>query len=305
MSPKHSSSFAKTRSRSAPKPQPESYGVVRMAAIQMASGPSVAANLAEAERLIGMAADAGAKLVALPEYFAIMGIEDTDKVKVREQPGKGPIQAFLAAQAKRHGIWLVGGSVPLDCGHPKKVYNSCLVYNDKGRLVARYDKIHLFGLSLGNEQYREEATIMPGNRVVVVETPFGRMGLSICYDLRFPELYRAMGVVDFILVPSAFTATTGKAHFETLIRARAIENLAYVIAPAQGGYHLSGRETHGDTMIVDPWGNVLDRLPRGSGIVTAGINRSYQESLRASLPALKHRTLNCGNEGIVEVVKAL
>lgn len=305
LDPKSSSSFAKTRSRSAPRPAPESTGVVRMAAIQMASGPNVSANLAESERLIAMAAASGAKLVALPEYFAIMGLKDTDKVAVREQPGKGPIQAFLAAQAKRHGIWLVGGSVPLDCGHPKKVYNSCLVYNERGKQVARYDKIHLFGLSLGAEQYREETTIMPGDRVVVVDTPFGRMGLSICYDLRFPELYRAMGDVDFILVPSAFTATTGKAHFETLIRARAIENLAYVIAPAQGGYHLSGRETHGDTMIVDPWGNILDRLPRGSGVVTAGINRTYQESLRKSLPALKHRTLNCGGEDLVEVVKAV
>jgi len=305
ISPKSTSSFAKTRGRTAPKPAPESTGVVRMAAIQMASGPNVAANLSECERLIAMAAAGGAKLVALPEYFAIMGLEDTDKVAVREQPGKGPIQAFLAAQAKKHGIWLVGGSVPLDCGDPKKVYNSCLVYNEHGKQVARYDKIHLFGLSLGTEQFREEATIMPGDRVVVVETPFGRMGLSICYDLRFPELYRAMGDVDFILVPSAFTATTGKAHFETLVRARAIENLAYVIAPAQGGYHLSGRETHGDTMIVDPWGNVLDRLPRGSGVVTAGINRTYQASLRQSLPALKHRTLNCGNIGKVEVIKAV
>ena len=295
LDPKSSSSFAKTRSRSAPRPAPESTGVVRMAAIQMASGPNVAANLAESERLIAMAAAAGAKLVALPEYFAIMGLKDTDKVTVREQPGKGPIQSFLAAQAKRHGIWLVGGSVPLDCGNPKKVYNSCLVYDERGKQVARYDKIHLFGLSLGVEQYREENTIKPGDRVVVVETPFGRMGLSICYDLRFPELYRAMGDVDFILVPSAFTATTGKA----------IENLAYVIAPAQGGYHLSGRETHGDTMIVDPWGNILDRLPRGSGVVTAGINRTYQESLRKSLPALRHRTLNCGGEDLVEVVKAV
>ncbi|MCU0841454.1 MAG: carbon-nitrogen hydrolase family protein [Thiobacillaceae bacterium] len=275
---------------------------MRVAAIQMASGPNVAANLSESERLIAMAAASGAQLVVLPEYFAIMGLKDTDKVAVREQPGDGPIQAFLATQARKHGIWLVGGSVPLDCGQPRKVFNSCLVYNDKGKQVARYDKIHLFGLSLGSEHFKEESTIQPGDRVVVVETPFGRMGLSICYDLRFPELYRAMGDVDLILVPSAFTATTGKAHFETLIRARAIENLAYVIAPAQGGYHLSGRETHGDTMIVDPWGNVLDRLPRGSGIVVAGINRAYQEGLRKSLPALKHRTLNCQGSVRVDIV---
>jgi nitrilase len=286
-----------------PKAQ-DSAGLLRVAAIQMASGPNVSANLAEAERLIQQAVTSGAKLVALPEYFAIMGLKDTDKVAAREAEGKGPIQKFLAAQAKKHKIWLVGGSVPLECDNPKKVRNSCLVYDDKGKQVARYDKIHLFGLELGNERYKEENTIEPGSKVVVLDTPFGRLGLSICYDLRFPELYRAMGEVDIIVVPSAFTATTGKAHFETLIRARAIENLAYVIAPAQGGYHLSGRETHGDTMIVDPWGNVLDRLPRGSGVVTAALNRGYQESLRKSLPALKHRSLNCSSAIKVEVVKA-
>jgi nitrilase len=302
------SSFAKTRTRTVAKPSQdagkESLSIVRMAAVQMASGPNVAANLAEAERLVGMAVAAGAKLVVLPEYFAIMGMKDTDKVAAREVPGKGPIQKFLAAQAKKHGIWLVGGSVPLACDNPKKVRNSCLMYDDKGKLVARYDKIHLFGLALGTEHFKEQTTIEPGDQVVVVETPFGRIGLSICYDLRFPELYRAMGDVDIILVPAAFTATTGKAHFETLVRARAIENLAYVIAPAQGGYHVSGRETHGDSMIVDPWGNILDRLPRGSGVVVAAINRTYQEGLRQSLPALKHRTLDCRGATKVEIIKA-
>ena len=278
--------------------------MVRVAAVQMASGPNVAANLAEAERLIDIAATAGAKLVALPEYFAIMGLKDTDKVNVAETPGKGPIQKFLAAQAKKHGIWLVGGSIPLTCDNAKKVRNSCLVYNDKGQLVARYDKIHLFGMSLGSEHYKEQTTIEPGDTVVTVETPFGKIGLSICYDLRFPELYRAMGDVDIILVPAAFTATTGKAHFETLIRARAIENLAYVIAPAQGGYHVSGRETHGDSMIVDPWGNILDRLPRGSGVVVAAINHAYQNGLRNSLPALKHRTLECQSNIKIEAISA-
>jgi nitrilase len=302
------SSFAKARTRAVDKtiqaPTKEAAGIVRVAAVQMASGPNVAANLAEAERLIGMAVAAGAQLVALPEYFAIMGMKDTDKVAARETPGKGPIQKFLATQARQHGIWLVGGSVPMACDNAKKVRNSCLVYDDKGKQVARYDKIHLFGLALGTEHYKEQTTIEPGDTVVVVDTPFGRMGLSICYDLRFPELYRAMGDVDMILVPSAFTATTGKAHFETLVRARAIENLAYVIAPAQGGYHVSGRETHGDSMIVDPWGNILDRLPRGSGVVVAAINRSYQEGLRKSLPALKHRTLDCRGNVQVEVITA-
>ena len=304
MSTKTNSSFAKPRSRTVAKPSKDSQGIVRVAAIQMASGPNVSANLAEAERLIQFAVDAGAKLVALPENFALMGLKETDKVKAREQPGKGPIQKFLADAAKKNGIWLVGGSVPMECDDPKKIYNTCLVYDDKGKLVARYDKIHLFGLDLGNEHYREQATIKAGDTVVTLDSPFGRIGLSICYDLRFPELYRAMGEVDIILVPSAFTATTGKAHFETLVRARAIENQAYVIAPAQGGYHRSGRETHGDTMIVDPWGNVLDRLPRGSGIVVAGINRAYQASLRKSLPANKHRALDCAHGIHINTVKA-
>jgi len=265
--------------------------IIKIAAIQMASGPQVSANLNEAERLIEVAANQGAKLVALPEYFAIMGLKETDKVAVREEEGKGPIQAFLSKMAKKHKIWLIGGSVPLTSNFPNKVRNSCLVYDDKGKQVARYDKIHLFGLDLGNEHYHEEKTIEAGSGIQVVDTPFGKIGLSICYDLRFPELYRAMGEVNMIIVPAAFTDTTGKAHWETLIRARAIENLCYVVASAQGGYHLSGRETHGNSMIVDPWGVILDRLPRGSGVVIATMNPQYQASLRKSLPALKHRTI--------------
>ena len=266
-------------------------GIIKIAGIQMASGPYVSANLSEAERLIEIAVNQGAKLVALPEYFAIMGLKDTDKVAAREKEGSGPIQRFLSKIAKKHQIWLIGGSIPLEASTPGKVRNACIVYDDKGKQVARYDKIHLFGLNLGNENYREENTIESGDKVVVVETPFGKIGLSICYDLRFPELFRAMGEVDIIVVPSAFTETTGKAHWESLIRARAIENLSYVLAPAQGGYHLSGRETHGNSMIVDPWGVVLDRLPRGSGVVIATVNSGYQSSLRNSLPALKHRTI--------------
>ena len=292
MSEKNASSFGRARPQSKPAGKAEPAAVVRVAAVQLASGPSVAANLNEARRLIAMAAEQGAKLVALPEYFAIMGMQDTDKVKVREAEGTGPIQQFLAETAKKHKIWLVGGSVPLMSGDPNRVRNSSLVYDDKGKLVARYDKIHLFGFEMGKEHYSEQRTIEPGSEIKVIDSPFGRLGLSICYDLRFPELYRAMKDVDIILVPSAFTETTGKAHWETLIRARAIENLAYVIAPAQGGYHLNGRETHGDSMIVDPWGVVLDRLPRGSGVVTAGINPEYVQRLRKSLPALAHRTLH-------------
>jgi len=263
----------------------------RIAAVQMASGPHVEANLKEAGRLIAVAVERGADLVALPEYFAIMGMQDTDKVTVREKEGQGPIQDFLSQTAKQHGIWIVGGSAPLVSSDARRVRNSCLVYNSQGTLVGRYDKIHLFGFDMGKEHYSEERTIEPGSSIKVIDTPFGRVGLSICYDLRFPELYRAMKDVDIIMVPSAFTETTGKAHWETLIRARAIENLAYVLAPAQGGYHVNGRETHGDSMIVDPWGVVLDRLPRGSGVVIASINTDYIQRLRKSLPALRHRTL--------------
>ncbi len=271
--------------------QQSTQSFFRIAAVQMASGPNVKANLEEATRLVQLAASTGARIIALPEYFAIMGMKETDKVAVRERPGDGPIQQWLSETAAKHRIWLVGGSIPMESSDPNKVRNSCLVYDKEGKQVARYDKIHLFNLALGTEQFSEERTIEPGDKVMVVDSPYGRIGISICYDLRFPELYRAMGDVDIIVVPSAFTATTGKAHWEPLIRARAIENLAYVLAPAQGGYHVNGRETHGDSMIVDPWGVVLDRLPRGSGVVVAGVNPTYQQTIRKSLPALGHRTL--------------
>ena len=263
----------------------------KVAAVQMASGSNVAGNLSEAHRLIAKAAEQGARLVVLPEFFAIMGMNEQDKVKVRELPGQGIIQEFLSETARQYNIWLVGGSIPLAASTPDKVLNSCLVFDEHGEQVARYDKIHLFNLELGNERYDEAKTIEPGNQVVVVDSPFGRIGLAVCYDLRFPELFRAMKEVDIIVLPAAFTETTGKMHWEVLVRARAVENLAYVIAAAQGGYHVNGRETHGNSMIVDPWGRVLDRLPRGSGVVLADVNRSYQASLRSSLPALTHRIL--------------
>ncbi len=264
----------------------------KVAAIQMASGPNVEGNLNEARRLIANAVEQGAKLVVLPEFFAVMGINEQDKVRVREQPGQGVIQQFLSETARKHQIWLMG-SLPLAASTPDKVRNSLLVFDESGDQVARYDKIHLFNLTLGNESYNEAQTIEPGNQVVVVDSPFGRIGLAVCYDLRFPELFRAMTDVNIIVLPSAFTATTGKVHWEPLVRARAIENLSYVIAAAQGGYHVNGRETHGHSMIVDPWGRVLDELQRGSGVVIADVNPSYQASLRNSLPALSHRTLNC------------
>jgi len=265
----------------------------KVAAVQMASGPNVDGNLKEAGRLIEKAAQQGAKLVVLPEFFAIMGMQNSDVVTVREQAGRGHIQDFLSATARLHQIWLVGGSIPLAADAPNKVRNSCLVYNELGEQVARYDKIHLFNLDLGNEQYHEADTIEAGDQVVVVDSPFGRIGLAICYDLRFPELFRSMKDVNIIVLPSAFTATTGKVHWEPLVRARAIENLSYFIAAAQGGYHVNGRQTHGHSMVVDPWGRVLDELNHGSGVIVADVNPSYQASLRASLPALSHRTLSC------------
>jgi deaminated glutathione amidase len=264
----------------------------KVAAIQMASGPNVEGNLSEARRLVAKAAEQGAKLVVLPEFFAIMGMNEQDKVKVREQPGQGPIQSFMSETARKHKIWLMG-SLPLVANAPDKVRNSLLVFDETGAQVARYDKIHLFNLTLGNESYNEAQTIEAGDKVVVIDSPFGRIGLAVCYDLRFPEIFRAMKDVNIIVLPSAFTATTGKVHWEPLVRARAIENLSYVIAAAQGGYHVSGRETHGHTMIVDPWGRVIDELQRGSGVVIADVNPSYQASLRTSLPALSHRTLSC------------
>ena len=266
-------------------------GSTRVAAVQMVSGPDVAANLDQARRLIGSAAAKGARLIVLPENFALMGMHETDKVALREADGDGPIQRVLADAARGHGVWLAGGSVPLESAAPGKVRSACLLYDERGRLAARYDKMHLFGFRMGAERYAEARTIEPGSRVTVADSPFGRIGLSICYDVRFPELYRAMAGIDIVLVPSAFTATTGSAHWETLLRARAIENLAYVIAPAQGGVHANGRETHGDSMIVDPWGVVLERLARGPGVVVAEIDRRRLASLRASLPALEHRTI--------------
>jgi nitrilase len=262
-----------------------------VAAIQTVSGPRVEDNLATAGALIREAAASGARLVALPEYFAIMGLRDTDKVDVAETPGRGPIQSFLAAAARELGIWLVGGSIPLRSPVAGKVYNSCLLLSPAGELAARYDKIHLFGLDLAGQSFSESRTITPGDTVCTVPTPLARIGLSICYDVRFPELYRSMGPVDLIAVPSAFTDVTGRAHWETLLRARAIENQAYVIAPAQGGVHPSGRRTHGCSMIVDPWGAILAQRDTGPGFVLAELKLSEVARVRQSLPALGHRRL--------------
>jgi len=265
--------------------------MARVAAIQMVSAPEVAPNLEAAARLVAAAAAAGAKLVALPEYFCILGRHETDKVKVREPDGAGPIQDFLADAARRNRVWLVGGTVPLACESRDKVRSACLVFDETGRRVARYDKIHLFGLELGERRFDESRTIEAGDAPFALDTPFGRLGLSVCYDVRFPELYRAAGAVDAWLVPSAFTDVTGAAHWDILLRARAIENQCYVIAPAQGGLHPNGRRTHGHTMIVDPWGEVLASQAEGEGVVLAELDTARIAEVRQSLPALGHRKM--------------
>ena len=272
---------------------------MKIAAVQMISGPDVAPNLATAGRLIAEAAVAGAQLVALPEYFPLIGAADADRLAAREVDGNGPIQDFLADAARRHGLWLVGGSIPLMANDPAKLRNTCLVFDPRGIRVARYDKIHLFGFQKGDEAYDEAATIERGDQVVVFDSPLGRIGIAICYDLRFPELFRAMAQlpkqlpnpVDLLVLPAAFTETTGRAHWELLLRARAVENQCYVLAAAQGGEHPNGRMTHGNSMVIDPWGEVLARMDKGEGVVIAELNRQRLVDIRASLPALRHRIL--------------
>lgn len=255
----------------------------RIAAIQMVSGPEVAPNLAAAERLIAAAAAAGARLAALPENFYLIGRDERDKVALREPDGAGPIQQFLSDAARKHGIWIVGGTAPISCGDEKRIRSACLVYDQAGRRVARYDKMHLFRFEHGLERYDEARTLEPGDRALAVESPFGRLALSVCYDVRFPELYRGLGPFDVMFVPSAFTVPTGAAHWETLLRARAIENRAYVVAPAQGGAHASGRRTWGHSMIVGPWGEVLAVREEGEGMVLAEIDAERLRDVRRRL----------------------
>ncbi|MDE2440423.1 MAG: carbon-nitrogen hydrolase family protein [Betaproteobacteria bacterium] len=263
----------------------------RIAAVQMISGPRVAGNLENAARLVADAVAQGAQLVALPEYFPIIGAADADRVRAREAFGVGPIQSWLAETARKHGIWLFAGSIPLAASVPDKMRNSSLVFDPSGQCVARYDKVHLFGFRKGDETYDEAGFIEAGDRPVSVVTPFGSVALSICYDLRFPELYRALAPVDLILVPAAFTETTGRAHWEILLRARAIENQCYLLAVGQGGRHENGRETHGNSMIVDPWGEIIDRKVKGPGVVIADLDHRRIAEIRESLPALAHRKL--------------
>jgi deaminated glutathione amidase len=264
---------------------------VCVAAVQMVSTPRIDENLDRMRDWVGQAAQRGAQLVLLPEYFCLMG-QETDKVTHREPHGVGPsapIQAALSEAARENNCWIVGGTVPLAAQEPSRVRNAVLVYGPDGHERARYDKIHLFAFKKGQESYDEAKTIEPGSTPVVCDTPAGRTGLSVCYDLRFPELYRAMAPLDMIVMPAAFTYTTGSAHWELLIRSRAVENQCYVLASGQGGLHENGRRTWGHSMLVDPWGEVMDVLPEGEGIVMGEVNRSRMAEIRLNLPALKHR----------------
>jgi nitrilase len=263
----------------------------KVAAIQMVSTPEVEENFAAARRLVGQAAGQGAQLVLLPEYWPIMGMHEKAKLAHAEQTDVGKIQDFMVALASEFKVWLIGGTLPMASDEADKVLNTTMVYDPAGRRVARYDKIHLFSFVRGEEAYDEARTIVFGNEVGSFTAPFGKVGLSICYDLRFPELYRAMGDCALIVVPAAFTYTTGQAHWETLLRARAIENQCYVLASAQGGTHVNGRRTWGHSMLIDPWGEIVSVLPEGEGLVIGDIDPHRLQYIRESLPALRHRKL--------------
>ena len=283
--------------------------MAKVAAIQMASGPNVSGNLSEAKRLITDAVKQGAELVVLPENFAHMGMSELDILELAEdyildkeskEQANAQIQNFLSSVAKEEKVWILGGTIPLKANNDKqnkKVLSACLLFNDEGNIAARYDKIHLFDVDLGDQggTYNESAFTEAGDKVVVVDTPFGKLGIAICYDLRFPELFRDMVSegMEILGLVSSFTATTGKAHWEVLNRARAIENLCFVVSAAQGGYHVNGRETYGDSMIVDPWGGVMDRLPHGSGFAIADIDPESLQQTRKNFPVLEHIKLPC------------
>lgn len=267
--------------------------MTKLAAVQMTSGAEVQANVEQARRLVAEAGQQGASLVVLPENFAIIGVSDAERAAVAEYPGSGPIQEALSKMARESRAWVVGGTMPMRTAG-QRVRATCLVYDEQGKQVARYDKIHLFDVRLGNgERYSESNGIEPGEATVVVDTPVGRLGLSVCYDIRFPELFRRLleEGAQIFAVPSAFTAYTGRAHWETLMRARAIENLAYVVAAAQTGRHANGRETYGDSMIVDPWGEVLARRAGEPGVVVADCDLQKLRLVREQLPSIEHRRL--------------
>ncbi|MFZ9872365.1 MAG: carbon-nitrogen hydrolase family protein [Steroidobacteraceae bacterium] len=268
---------------------------VKVAAIQMTSSDDATANMATARRLLEQAAEAGAQIALLPENVALMGRRESDKFAIAEDEGAGPLQQALSDAARQLGLWVIGGTLPIKVSGESRVAAAVLVFDSSGQQVARYDKMHLFDVSVAErgETYRESASIAPGTSPVVVDTPAGRLGLSVCYDLRFPELFRSLVAsgANWFVVPAAFTVPTGRAHWETLLRARAIENLAYVVAAGQTGLHANGRETYGDSMVVDHWGSVQARLPHGEGVVVAEFDLEAQAQVRAEFPALSHRRI--------------
>jgi deaminated glutathione amidase len=274
-----------------------------VAAIQMTSSHVLENNLAAAARLLREAKDRGAEIACLPENFSFIGLKDADKLQVAEADGAGPVQDFLSKTARELKLWILGGSTPLAGDSGRRVANTSLLYDGTGKRVARYDKIHLFDVTVPgrNEHYLESKHVTPGESVVVADTPVGRLGMSVCYDMRFPELYRALVSrgAEWLAMPAAFTVPTGLAHWETLLRARAIENLCYVVAPAQVGTHTSGRETYGDTLIVDYWGRVLTRLTQGTGVITAEFDPALQAETRARFPALENRRLELPSDEAV------
>lgn len=264
---------------------------MRVAAIQTLAGGDVEENLAKATVLVGEAAAQGAQLILLPEYFGILGARATDKLAAKEADGVGPQQGFLARMAREHRAIVVGGSVPIASADPGRVRSACLVYGPDGARIARYDKIHLFRFAKGTEEYDETRTIAPGDEVVSFDAPCGKVGLSICYDVRFPELYRVLGDCTLLLVPAAFTATTGAAHWELLLRTRAVENQCYVLAAAQGGLHPNGRRTWGHSMLIDPWGTIVVSQDDGPGVVVGDVDPARIAEVRQQLPALTHRVM--------------
>jgi len=274
---------------------PRNVSELKMASIQMVSTPSLNENLETAARLIKAATACGAQIAVLPEYFCLMGLKDTDKVNAREVAGSGPIQERLTSIAQENNIYLVAGTIPLEAKESNKVLNTSLVFDPQGTQIARYDKIHLFGFQTSTERYEESETIsagsQPGQFAILLNEVEWRFGLSICYDLRFPELYRALGQVDCHIIPAAFTYTTGKDHWEILLRARAIENQCYVVASAQGGLHFNQRRTWGESMLIDPWGEILSNLPEGEGFILGMLSKDKLKEVRSKLPALKHRKL--------------
>lgn len=271
--------------------------MTRVTAIQMVSTPVIAQNCATVAQLLAQAVQTiqtttpSTQLILLPEYWPLMGMHENDKVTHAEVFGHGPIQDFMSQIARQYQIWLIGGTIPIKSNQADKIYNALLVFDPNGACVCRYDKVHLFGFNNESESYEEARTIVPGDTVQTFTTPFGKVGLSVCYDLRFPELYRAMGICNLMVVPAAFTYTTGRAHWEILLRARAIENQCYVLAAAQGGTHLNGRRTWGHSMLIDPWGTILSQLEEGEGIVSGDLDFAALQRTRDSLPALTHRKL--------------